>query len=339
MTDLDYTDQLFEYTLIPDIEISQPTEETNKAISEPPIVIQSELNRLKSQLNKSQQTANKMTYDYLKELQLLREMVYQKEKLGDGFEYMDVYFFSPNEELDEKTCVLLNAKVQELANQFNHKLVLLQKTNTTLKKTIANFEKVNEGTPGLFAYHEVSSEGIISKLVLIESDARKIWKALETCYGHSFFLDVIKENFGLIPTVNSKFEREFNEKLLQYQKEATEQITKLMDRYNEESKDLKNDLRQKEEHIEELCQKHTKEMEQLKNEIEGGLKRKIQDKENALRIIFASEKDILLRKMKEQETLIYELSSNKTLSRLRLRLAVIFKFYLLDKEVGVFDDT
>ena len=211
----------------------------------------------------------------------------------------------------------------EIRNQFNRRLILEHQTNFTLKQTIKKFEKINEGSPGLFSYYEISAEGIVKKLSLIESDPHKIWTAFETCYGHSFFLDVIKETFGLIPTVNNKFAREFNEKLLQYQKDASEQINKLVDRFASESTNLKNEMRRKNEEIDELCRTHNKDLEVTRNMLEKAFENKLQDKETALQIVFNSEKEGLIRKMNDQEVLITELSSNKTLNRLRLRLAVI----------------
>ena len=202
-------------------------------------------------------------------------------------------------------------------------MVNLKKTNDYLKQTIENYEEVNKDTPGLFAYREVNAEGIIKKLSLIEDSPKRVWNALEQFYGHSFFLDVIKEKFGLIPKVNSKFEREFNEKLMKYQQEATDQINKLIDRYYNELSTMRDDLQKKNETIDEMITNHSHELEKVKTETEEAFNSKIKDKENAVKMLCEYEIEGLKRKIKELESLIRELSNNKLLSKLRVKVAVI----------------
>ncbi len=281
-----------------------------------------EVGRLQQSLIHSTEALNKMRYDFLKELQTLREMVYRKENLGEDFEYMDVYFFSPTSEMDEKTCFVLNAKIKELASQFNAKLGLLKKANDVLQRNIQNFEKFNAETPGLFNYHEMNAEGVVKKLTMVEENARVIWQAFDKQYGNSFFLDVIREEFGLIPKVNSQMEKQFNDKLLDYQRQAIDQVNKLVDRYHKEITALKEELKKRGDLVEEMNRTHASELEQVRTEVERSMKIKFRDQEDVMKTIFFSEKDSLQRRISELENMVTELSNNRLTNKLRLRLAV-----------------
>lgn len=327
-SDSELDENKYVYTKIPNFENDfLKSQSTSLKMQKIPDEIQKEIQKLQVTIKTDNDTINKMRYDFLKELQVLREMVYRKENLGDDFEYMDIYFFSPSSELDEKTCFILNSKLKEVSTQFNSKMALLKKTNDILQRNITNFEKFNEDTPGLFSYHEVNADGIVKKLAMVDDNPRSIWQAFDKHYGHSFFLDVIREEFGLIPKVNSQIEKKFNDKLFEYQKQAAEQVSKLVERYHKEISDLRDELKLKNDVIEEMNRNHAAELEETRSEIEKAFKLKMREQEDVLKTIFHVEKEGYLRKISELELLNTELSNNKVTNRLRTRLAVFFLIY------------
>ncbi len=284
-----------------------------------------EVGRLRQSLLHSTDAINKMRYDFLKELQLLREMVYRRENLGDDFEYMDVHFFSPTAEIDDKTCFVLNARLKEIVSEFNGRLGVLKKANDSLQHSIETYEKISADAPGLIAYHEMTAEVIVQKLAMVEDNARIIWQALDKQYGHAFFLDVIREEFGLIPKVNSEIAKQFNDKLFDYQRQARDQVGKLVDQYHKEITALKDEIKRKGDLIEEMNRKHVTELEEVRGEVEKAIKIKFRDQEDVMKTIFYSEKDSLQRRISDLENLVTELSNNRLTGKLRLRLAVLHK--------------
>jgi len=54
---------------------------------------------------------DKMRHGYLKELSNLRDQIVGKEGKGKKFEYIEVHYFEPTENLNEEMCFILNKKL------------------------------------------------------------------------------------------------------------------------------------------------------------------------------------------------------------------------------------
>jgi len=52
-----------------------------------------------------------MRHGYLKELSNLRDQIVGKEGKGKKFEYIEVHYFEPTENLNEEMCFILNKKL------------------------------------------------------------------------------------------------------------------------------------------------------------------------------------------------------------------------------------
>ena len=71
-------------------------------------------------------TIAKMRFDYMRELDSLREMIERKTKLRDNFEYLEVRFFSATDGLEKETLDLLNKRLLELQETYNEILARIQ---------------------------------------------------------------------------------------------------------------------------------------------------------------------------------------------------------------------
>ena len=59
-----------------------------------------------------------MRYDYLKDISHLREYMIQKENVL-MVDYIDVRYFEATKDIDEKTQILINEKISQMALKFN----------------------------------------------------------------------------------------------------------------------------------------------------------------------------------------------------------------------------
>ena len=62
-----------------------------------------------------------MRSSYLKDLYILRDQIVNKEHKRK-FEYLEVHYFEPTENLNEETCYVLNKKLDEMKDQYERSL-------------------------------------------------------------------------------------------------------------------------------------------------------------------------------------------------------------------------
>ena len=128
-----------------------------------------------------------MRYNYFKELQSLKEMIYKQKKYPDNFEFMNIEYFSAIEVVDERTKELLNSKIDDMKNLFNEKMYDLYKTNKVLQHQIYLFNEIDKSGNIGIKFSEMNCDDIIRKLQIVEDDPSKIWKSLQKYYGYGFF--------------------------------------------------------------------------------------------------------------------------------------------------------
>jgi hypothetical protein len=92
----------------------------------------------------NQKSLNQIRYNYFKELQSLKEMIYRQKKYPDNFEYMNVEFFSALEVVDERNRELLNSKIEDMKKLFNEKMFDLYKNNKILQRQIFLFNEIEK---------------------------------------------------------------------------------------------------------------------------------------------------------------------------------------------------
>ena len=63
-----------------------------------------------------------MRYDYLKDVNHLKEYMYQKDQAKYVVDYIDVRYFETTQDLDEKTQIIINEKLNLMAMKYNNLL-------------------------------------------------------------------------------------------------------------------------------------------------------------------------------------------------------------------------
>lgn len=84
---------------------------------------------LKVKAETDEELITKMRTGYLKELYNLRDQVVNKEMKGKRFEYLDVHYFEPTENLSSEMCYVLNKKLDEMKDIYENSLSRMQITN------------------------------------------------------------------------------------------------------------------------------------------------------------------------------------------------------------------
>jgi hypothetical protein len=87
------------------------------------------LKEFNGKIEMNEESINRMRHDYLKELSNLREQVVFKDQKGKKFEYIDVYYFEPTDNLNEEMCYVLNKKLDEMKDIYEKSLAKMQITN------------------------------------------------------------------------------------------------------------------------------------------------------------------------------------------------------------------
>ncbi len=244
--------------------------------------------------------------------------------MGEGFEHLDVYYFSPTEEMDENTCFILNTRISEIKDQFTQRMESLFKTNQVLEKKIQIFEKINAEDSGTFIpFKEMNPKILIKKLSLLTQNAREIWDSFDEFYGHGFFQEVIEQEYALNPTFHSSIEKQYNERIADLQKQANLQISTLNEKYSKEINFLKGELVKKSNELLDSRQKREQEVAKISQMLQETEMVKFKEKENIVYAKFDEEKTELYRKIKKLEREIEKIQNTKLMTRLKLKLMVI----------------
>lgn len=114
-----------------------------------------------------------MRAHYLKEIQHLRaveEVQFQNKNLKtkhikpiETKDYLEVYFFSPTDGLDEETCKIFNNFLGKLKNEFESKLKVMNNINTELARKVAIIDESKK-------ISEMNSEELIELTFTKEKD-------------------------------------------------------------------------------------------------------------------------------------------------------------------------
>ena len=176
-----------------------------------------------------QNISNQMRYNYFKELQSLKEMIFRQKKYPDKFEYMNIEYFSALDVVDEKTKELLTSKLDDMKNLFNEKMFDLYKTNQILSKQIYIFKEIEKtGNIGI-KFSEMNYDDIICKLQIVEDDPMVIWKCLQKYYGYGFFNVMIEKEFGINPDTHEEISYSFIGQITSIKQETMDQLRSIED--------------------------------------------------------------------------------------------------------------
>lgn len=123
----------------------------------------------------------------MKELTNYKEQLFKHEKYPETFEPIKATYFSALEVLDDDLRTLLNDKLDYATDDFNFKLLRMQKMNLFLEDKIRKFEQLcNTQNVGI-SIHELSADDIVMKLKIVEQSAQPIWTAFHKYFGSGFF--------------------------------------------------------------------------------------------------------------------------------------------------------
>lgn len=174
-----------------------------------------------------------MRYNYFKELQLLKEMIYRQKKYPDNFECMNVQYFTAMEVVDEKTRELLNSKIEDMKNLFNEKMYDLYKTNQIYQRQINIFQEIDKtGNIGV-KFSEMNCEDMICKLQIVEDNPIVIWKTLQKYYGYGFFNLMIEKEFGINPDTHEEIVHSFVGQISSFKDDTMDKFNAVKDQVSE----------------------------------------------------------------------------------------------------------
>jgi hypothetical protein len=58
-------------------------------------------------------------------------------------------------------------------------------------------------------YHDMNVDFVTEKLIIIEENPSKIWKALEDCFGNGYFKSAIERMYGITSDYKDLLLKEF----------------------------------------------------------------------------------------------------------------------------------
>lgn len=212
---------------------------------------------------------NQIRYSYFKELQTLKEMMYRAKKFPETFECMDIQYFSIIDALDERNRELMNAKLEDVKNHFNEKLLDLYKTNQVLDHQIRIFERIEEtGNIGI-KLSEMNCEDIVVKLQIVENDPNTIWKCIQKYFGYGFFNVMIEKEFGINPYTHEEIVHNFIGQVTGVKENALEKLRRIEEVTESRYKDIKNKFLDYENHIQLIETRHTQDVKVLKENLDS----------------------------------------------------------------------
>lgn len=92
---------------------------------------------------------------------------------------------------------LLNKRLEEVREEYNRRMITLQKHNVEIKTKVEHFELIcadgNYGIP----FKEMGTESILRKLAIIENNPFVVWRNIEQYFGSGFFNDVIIKEYDI----------------------------------------------------------------------------------------------------------------------------------------------
>lgn len=86
----------------------------------------------------------------------------------------------------------------------------------------------------------MSAEKVVSKLLIVENDPKKVWAALNNNYGHNYFKTTIEEDYGITADFKDRMLKEFSEKVFQQEYDNNKRLNELRKDVNEEVNKLQD---------------------------------------------------------------------------------------------------
>ena len=217
-------------------------------------------------IKKLEESIKTMRYQFMKELQNYKNQLFRAQKYPDNFEPIKVNYFSGLDNIDEQTTELLNKKIEQVGDDYNFKILRMQKHACSLEDKIMKFEKIcREQNVGI-KIDEMNADDIIYKLSIVENQSQPIWEAVTKHYGSGFFNKMIEKEFGINPDSHEEIGNRFGQEVSSIRIKANDSFNQLSSEMKVHIEGLKTRLRQK--HTEWLS---------LKEEVEEEVKKISED--------------------------------------------------------------
>lgn len=209
-----------------------------------------------------------MRYSFLKELQAYKDQLFKLEKYPENFEPINVQFFSGLEILDDRTRELLDKKISYITDDYNFKLLRMQKHQMALEDKITKFEKLCKGKNVAVSINELNADDIVSKLYIVEGESLPIWEAFGKHYGVGFFNKMIEKEFGINPDTHEEIGNRFGQEVNNIRIEMSAKLDKISKEAKSQIDMLKVKLRQKSTEYLAIKEEQEDEITKIKQEIQ-----------------------------------------------------------------------
>lgn len=129
---------------------------------------------------------------YTKELLNLQEQLVSCKTRPDDFEFVSFNQLDLTETFEDSVKEAWNFHKKRLEDNFNEKLYKCQAKIQVEKTRNNKFQRLCDDGNQLIGIDEMTADFIIGKLMIIEENPYKIWRALESNFGSGYFNTVIE---------------------------------------------------------------------------------------------------------------------------------------------------
>eukprot|EP01022_Parablepharisma_sp_SALTPOND_P000905 TRINITY_DN105226_c0_g1_i1.p1 TRINITY_DN105226_c0_g1~~TRINITY_DN105226_c0_g1_i1.p1 ORF type:complete len:436 (-),score=54.96 TRINITY_DN105226_c0_g1_i1:1846-3153(-) len=165
---------------------------------------------LKQEVKKLKDQLEKVTQTYYKELNALREQLFQRHVQGEGSK-VTMRFFKVEDGLSPETCVLLNNRIKEIKDGVEEKL---KKQNEIIMKLSKENRKYELLTPQDYPLVKMDLVELFAKVKkLYSNDKDKIWNGLSKGMNADYLADLVDEKYGRASAIPKEIIQEEMEKI------------------------------------------------------------------------------------------------------------------------------
>jgi len=194
------------------------------------IQLQNENIKLKNQLEK-------ITKEYYKELNALREQIYQKNASKKSTKSLNlIRYFKIEDGLSAEICELMNTKIKEIKDLVEEKMQFYQETNLFLSGELKKYELLSPQDYPLIKMNLAELFSKIKKLYSGKTDI--IWEGLKNGFEAEFIANLVDEKYGRASEIPYEIIKKEFEKL-------KIEITDIVKGHNFELQSKINNLEQK----------------------------------------------------------------------------------------------
>lgn len=134
------------------------------------------------------------------------------DKNLNGIIMRDVRFFDATDglELNDEVKELLNYKLYKNFKEFNERIIKISIRNALMSAQIKKFKAIHSDTQDgiTIGFDDLNPKSMIQKLFIVSNDPEIIWKEINL-QNPGFFVEVIKQEFGIADGFSKKIQDDF----------------------------------------------------------------------------------------------------------------------------------